>query len=171
MNPEGTSETGMTPDGQKKTVGLENQIKQWPTPRTITGGAESAQRKKELGRIEAGGGDFQAAVLMISTGSPFAPQDHQIPDGQPSSITRRTLNPLFVEWLMGWPMNWTLADPRNAFECPLPISMWLQLFAGELTDCAPAETACSLWLQLMRGELLTLCSPLAEANKTQMDMF
>jgi hypothetical protein len=34
----------------------------WPTPRTITGGAESAERKKELGRIDSGGGDLQAKV-------------------------------------------------------------------------------------------------------------
>ncbi len=34
----------------------------WPTPRTITGGAESADRKQELGRTESGGGDLQAAV-------------------------------------------------------------------------------------------------------------
>lgn len=34
----------------------------WPTPRTLTGGGESAERKKELGREEAGGGDLQAAA-------------------------------------------------------------------------------------------------------------
>jgi hypothetical protein len=34
----------------------------WPTPRTITGGAESAERKQELGRTASGGGDLQAAV-------------------------------------------------------------------------------------------------------------
>ena len=28
-------------------------------------------------------------------------------DGPTSSQPRRTLNPLFVEWLMGWPENWT----------------------------------------------------------------
>jgi hypothetical protein len=28
----------------------------WPTPRTITGGPETAQRKQELGRLESGGG-------------------------------------------------------------------------------------------------------------------
>lgn len=32
----------------------------WPTPRTPSGGAESAERKKELGRLESGGGDLQA---------------------------------------------------------------------------------------------------------------
>lgn len=35
----------------------------WPTPRTPTGGPESGQRKKELGRTESGGGDLQAVVL------------------------------------------------------------------------------------------------------------
>ena len=34
----------------------------WPTPRTITGGAESAERKQELGRTESGGGDLQASA-------------------------------------------------------------------------------------------------------------
>ena len=34
----------------------------WSTPRTITGGAESAERKQELGRMESGGGDLQAQV-------------------------------------------------------------------------------------------------------------
>lgn len=39
----------------------------WPTPRTITGGPESAKRKKELGRINSAGGDLQAAVKVWPT--------------------------------------------------------------------------------------------------------
>jgi hypothetical protein len=31
-------------------------------------------------------------------------------DGPPSSETRRTLNPLFVEWLQGFPAGWTACD-------------------------------------------------------------
>ena len=34
----------------------------WPTPKTPTGGAESGARKKELGRMESGGGDLGAAA-------------------------------------------------------------------------------------------------------------
>jgi len=34
----------------------------WPTPRTLTGGPESAERKQELGRTESGGGDLASAV-------------------------------------------------------------------------------------------------------------
>lgn len=41
---------------------LMDAIQLWPTPRTITGGGESAERKQELGRTEAGGGDLQAAA-------------------------------------------------------------------------------------------------------------
>jgi hypothetical protein len=36
----------------------------WPTPRTITGGPESAERKQELGRMNSGGGDLQAVALV-----------------------------------------------------------------------------------------------------------
>jgi len=43
------------------------QAEHWPTPRTITGGGESGERKAELGRTESGGGDLQAAVAMWPT--------------------------------------------------------------------------------------------------------
>jgi hypothetical protein len=55
----------------------------WATPRTITGGAESAERKQELGRTESGGGDLQ------------------------SQAGAGKLNPAWVEMLMGLPMGWT----------------------------------------------------------------
>ncbi len=57
----------------------------WPTPRTITGGPESAERKQELGRTESGGGDLQSRV--------------NTPTGK--------LNPAWVEHLMGTPNGWT----------------------------------------------------------------
>ena len=37
----------------------------WTTPRTITGGGESAMRKQELGREESGGGDLQAQAEQL----------------------------------------------------------------------------------------------------------
>jgi hypothetical protein len=42
----------------------------WPTPRTPTGGAESAEREKELGRKNSGGGDLQAAAQLVGWSSP-----------------------------------------------------------------------------------------------------
>lgn len=42
----------------------------WPTPRTVTGGAESAERKKELGRTNSGGSDLQAVAIMAAWPTP-----------------------------------------------------------------------------------------------------
>ena len=161
--------------------------RQWPTPRALTGGAESAQRKQELGRHESGGGDLQAAAHLwptpaardqkganssmhcLETGGGRKHMDqlanfavhhqeqtpawtpcpdcenylcnihaihaHECPcpsieewdhspylpsppapattgEASPSSSTqlseKRRLNPTFVEWLMGFPIWWTL---------------------------------------------------------------
>jgi hypothetical protein len=71
------------------------------------------------------------------------------PVGQVSSHPRRSLNPLFVEWLMGWPPGWTLLA-------------W--------TDFACSETALSLWRQRMRSELLSLGLP-REAPPAQLALF
>lgn len=51
------------------------QLTSWPTPRTVTGGAESAERKQELGRTESGGGDLQAAAMLASWATPQG-RDH-----------------------------------------------------------------------------------------------
>jgi hypothetical protein len=56
----GYNEAGNT-DSSRKTVEL---LAGWPTPRTVTGGAESAERKQELGRTESGGGDLQAVAVL-----------------------------------------------------------------------------------------------------------
>ena len=53
-----TTETGIMHPGTT----LTDAVRTWPTPRAITGGAESAERKQELGRTESGGGDLQAAA-------------------------------------------------------------------------------------------------------------
>lgn len=137
----------------------------WPTPRVITGGAESATRKQELGRTVSGGGDLQdvaqnwptagandwrgtarpgqrrgqldeAAEQLWATPRvsvidgyavpsathgwdlPAQTQDHAArldpatstpgaPSSPPAPGSRRRLNPVFVEWLMGFPLFWT----------------------------------------------------------------
>lgn len=62
----------------------------------------------------------------------FSRPDPQTPGGQTSSKECRTLNPLFVEWLMGWPRGWTDLDS--------PATGW------------------SLFRRRMRTELFRLCS-------------
>lgn len=163
---------------------------QWPTPRTITVGAESAERKQELGRTESGGGDLQAVTLTwprpmsrdhrsghtqktdeelwgtkgkplerVATTFLSSPPAPTTPYGGESSKVRRSLNPLFVEWLMGWPMNWTLADRSISptFQARTNTSNGRSDIGS--IDCEPAETECSVWLRRMRGELSRLVSP------------
>jgi DNA (cytosine-5)-methyltransferase 1 len=47
--------------------------------------------------------------------------DQVPPNGDGSSDQRRSLNPRFVEWLMGWPIGWTASEPVET-----GLSLWLQ---------------------------------------------
>jgi hypothetical protein len=69
--------------------------------------------------------------------------------GEVSSHPRRSLNPLFVEWLMGWPPGWTLLA-------------W--------TDFACSEMELSRFRQRMRSALSSLASP-QEAPPAQLALF
>ncbi len=83
-SPAQKTESGTTtPDGTSGARGTaaaaskgsrESSAPLWPTPRTITGGAESAERKKELGRENSGGGDLQAAADLWRTPQVCSPQ-------------------------------------------------------------------------------------------------
>ncbi len=83
-----------------------NTLSGYPTPRTGTGGPESAERKKELGRTESGGSDLAAVALMTgwSTASARDWKDSENmatmrPDG-----SRDRLDQLPRQALMaGWP--------------------------------------------------------------------
>ena len=74
----------------------------WPTARTVTGGAESAERKQELGRTESGGGDLQAVALGVIL------ELFRVPTGR-----RVVLAPEFSLWLMGFPEAWAKAAPNS----------------------------------------------------------
>lgn len=96
--------------GGNHSVSLHHKVDAWPTPRTVSGGGESGQRKKELGREDSGGGDIQASAEA----SPPAQATSTDGDGSPCPIRafylrfpqKRRLNWRFVEWLMGFPEGW-----------------------------------------------------------------
>src|SRR5207253_450841 len=73
---------------------LDSLARNWPTPRATDG---------------SNGGPSQTGGALV----PMALRASGLPDpttskaGDGSSKSGRTLNPRFVEWLMGWPIGWT----------------------------------------------------------------
>jgi hypothetical protein len=108
-------------------VPLPSQAANWasPTARIYKGGGQAVTRADGKSRLDML--DWQAEAW-----TPSSAQALPIDAGPTSSPERRTLNPLFVEWLMGWPIGWT--------------------------DCGSAGMEFTRWQQDMRGLLSTLCS-------------
>lgn len=140
-------------DPEKERLSLEGEAAQWPTPAArdykganseehVTTNGSGRMHMDQLPNFVMHGSHSAHPVLPILDGPTSLPSN-------PSSAQRspkRKLNPFFVEWLMHWPMGWTIASIGSG----------------------PEETEFSLWLERSRGILSTLCSPPAVA---QLDMF
>lgn len=152
-------------DGTKVQLGLEHQARTWPSPtvRCTKGGSAAVIRRDGKSRLDmldyaaeqwstprssdgekggpnqsfgAGGIPLATQAVRASALIDYSLPDRPTPSGMKSAETRRRLNPLFVEWLMGWP------EGLSGFE--------------------RSETAFAPWLRHMRGALSTLCSPKIE---------
>lgn len=187
---EGTSPTGVTADGVKRQVGLENQARWWSTPRSSDGEKDGPNQAFGAGGIPlpAQSVDVQAYIDSNTWPTPtamnrprseetlekaravrkekagqntvplyledlvvrYSPQDPLTStDGVEPSTERRSLNPLFVEWLMGWPPGWTLLVS---------------------TDFACSATELCRFKQRMRSALSAIALP-AEAPPAQLALF
>jgi hypothetical protein len=104
----------------------------WPTPRA-----------HEVGGYQYSKGDKTKPVPTLTGMASSLPDREISTDGDGSSRSRRSLNPLFVEWLMGWPRGWTLLS--------------LTPPASSASVCS--ATALSLWKARMRSALSQLASP------------
>lgn len=92
--PAGTSITGMTLDGNKKQVGLHNQVRAWSTPQAHDAiGRSDAQKEKH--------GTTHGCRCLV--------QDVKEANGK--------LNPRWVETLMGLPVGWTMPS------CASPVTI------------------------------------------------
>ena len=87
---------------------------QWPTPAARDSkGANSAEHA-----LVTGGGrkhmdqlsNFVAHSSHLAQPTPDGPPSCESGPASPQPSTKR-LNPAFGEWLMGWPVGWTIADP------------------------------------------------------------
>lgn len=126
----------------------------WMTPRVERGAYTRDRGDHESPRLTLEGQSRfwtrpSVADTMETRGRQASSLASLLPDrpistvGEESSHIRRTLNPLFVEWLMGWPPGWTL----------------LGLTPPASSSYACSETALSLYRRRMRSELSALGSP------------
>lgn len=137
---------------------LAGQAKNWPTPNTPSGGPKTKSTKTHTGGVDLDGAlvnwstrwptpesaDSHRSSIAHVRGNPtllgasasFPPGELTTSDGEPSSprvpSSPLQLNPTFVEWLMGWPIGWTVPGS------PLPATEW------------------SRWLRHMHSSLYTL---------------
>ncbi len=114
------------PSGKKAHLGLDQAAKMWPTPMASDGCKPSAGNRRSADLTHASrmwptpaardakGANSREHVEVTGTGRRHMDQlanfaVHSLPareitrDGSDTSDTRRTLNPAFVEALMGWP--------------------------------------------------------------------
>ena len=129
-------------------ISLNEASKIWPTPRSCAGKRSSGSNRTELVKSWSTptARDWKDGVLINNNTETRSNLSRQAPrtelGGSSTLNAPRTLNPLFVEALMGWPVGWT--------------------------DCASAVTGLSLWLQLMRSELSRV---LQASTSDQFDLF
>ena len=124
-------------------VPLLAQTAQWATPQ-----ARDHMPPHSPERIAAMKAEGHGMRNLNDEAAYFRPAPETSQDGKPHSKERRSLNPLFVEWLMGWPPMWVRVS----------------------TSCGCSATALSRWKAHMRSELSALGSP-AEAPPPQLALF
>lgn len=111
VNPVDMSPTGKMPDGRKRQVGLEHQVRMvtaglWPTP-TVNG-----NNNRKGSSAKAGDGLATAVKMWPTPHASCYTGTSESQEGAPNLQTEvgGKLNPMWVEWLMGFPIGWTDLD-------------------------------------------------------------
>jgi len=124
-----TTKTGMprkiNQNGKDGSVGLGRLVQMWPTPRSCS--AMAATITPESAWNPARNPNLETIVGRTMWPTPTAHNAKET--NAPSESNRNTptlasqdggkLNPIFVEWLMGWPLGWTDLKPlgMDKFHC------------------------------------------------------
>lgn len=127
-------------------IPLPAQAVNWPSPMVADSRASASAT---AGGAETRVGYTPGVTLTDAIKIYSLPAQPTSMNGEVSSTERRSLNPLFVEWLMGWPPDWTLLA-------------W--------TDFGCSEMGLYLYKQRMRSALSQLASP-AAAPPAQLALF
>ena len=128
----GYSESALTrQDGKSRMDLLDNQAIHWQGDDWATPTRADADKATDRMRPDRQNALNAEAVSGFSLPGD-SPNEHGEPSSRSGQTSPRRLNPLFVEWLMGWPLGWTEAGS------PLPETEW------------------SRWWQHMRGSLSAL---------------
>lgn len=85
----------------------------WSTPKASDG-------EKGGPNMRGSKGDQPLPAQAAHWPDPCSLPDRPTPSGEKSSETRRRLNPLFVEWLMGWPEGLSGFDTAGTASCHSP---------------------------------------------------
>lgn len=109
-------QTPKSPDGGNTSRGhdrkgeplLDGQARSWASPKSRDWKGGQGAKPRQSPDLD-----------KMAESRSFLPHPTTLTDGQPSSenvpTLRRRLNPMFVEWLMGWPIGWTsLSQLGNA---------------------------------------------------------
>lgn len=101
-NPEGTTATGMRPDGKKAQVGLPGAMKTtWRTP--TVGDVDATMHA-----------DTQQQVMLARQMADATEPSGPTPTGSSATTEKRGApNPSHPCWLMGYPMHWLIAADRT----------------------------------------------------------
>lgn len=137
------------PDVKAGEHSLNRQAALWMNPRVSETGQYQYNKGNPDDPVQTLQGQAQASGLISSL-----PDQPISTVGEESSKIRRTLNPPFVEWLMGWPRGWTSAA----------------LTPPASNGCGCSATALCHYRQRMRSELFALGLP-PEAQPVQNDLF
>jgi hypothetical protein len=96
--------------GNDYAINLADWVRLWPTPRATDGskgGRTEEGARKELARGK--NVDLGVAVKMWPTPRAFMHKDSTTDRGKSNlgEVVGGQLNPMWVEWLMGFPLGWT----------------------------------------------------------------
>ena len=132
----------------------------WPTPAvTDSNGARNHTAGRQAGSQHHDGVTLNDAIVLYPIEAPSnSPSSLPAPpistDGATPSPPRRSLNPLFVEWLMGWPPGWTMLAPASpastGSECSATaLSHWKRRMRCALSSLALSDAAPPAQLSLL----------------------